>query len=108
MSAGYKDHAGNQRSGRVARPVKASARRKRSRALDDVLAGHAGLLDVIPDPVFAWGGGEGILSWNAAARELYGYTREQAVGQVSHELLQTGFPEDLTSQEVEAILAERG
>lgn len=33
-----------------------------------------------------------ITSWNAAAERLYGYTAAEAVGQITHALLQTRFP----------------
>jgi PAS domain S-box-containing protein len=36
-----------------------------------------------------------IAYWNRAAEVMYGFTREQAVGRLSHELLQTKFPEPL-------------
>ncbi len=34
-----------------------------------------------------------IIFWNRASEVLYGYTREQALGRISRELLQTKFPE---------------
>jgi PAS domain S-box-containing protein len=33
-----------------------------------------------------------IISWNKGAERLYGWTEQEAVGQISHELLQTSFP----------------
>src|SRR6266700_6931009 len=38
----------------------------------------------------------GVISfWNTGAETLYGYARAQAIGRVSHEFLQTVFPEPL-------------
>ena len=38
-----------------------------------------------------------IVFWSLGAEKLYGYTREEAVGQISHDLLGTQFPETLES-----------
>src|SRR5215204_2263347 len=50
---------------------------------------------------------EGIINfWNDAAEEFYGWKKEDAIGRVSHELLQTQFPGSL--KEIESELLERG
>ncbi len=36
-----------------------------------------------------------IVYWTTGAHELYGFTTEEAVGRLSHDLLQTVFPEEL-------------
>ena len=42
-----------------------------------------------------------IVQWTLGAENLYGYSRNEAIGQVSHELLQTEFPEPLEKIELE-------
>ncbi len=47
-----------------------------------------------------------IVLWNLGAEKLYGYTREEALGRLSHELLQTEFPEPL--EQIETKLYRTG
>jgi PAS domain S-box-containing protein len=47
-----------------------------------------------------------ILYWTHGAQELYGFTPEEAIGRMSHELLQTVFPEELSV--IEARLRASG
>ena len=47
-----------------------------------------------------------ILHWTAGCERLYGWAREEAVGQVVHELLQTKYP--VPRSEIVAALRERG
>ena len=68
------------------------AERKRG---EDVLRERANLLDLTHDTVFVRDASNVITFWNRGCRELYGWTREEAVGQVSHRLMQTTFPAPL-------------
>ena len=61
------------------------------------LAEQARLLDLSSDAILVRDAGDRITYWNKGASELYGFTREEAVGQVSHELLQTEFSARLKS-----------
>jgi PAS domain S-box-containing protein len=47
-----------------------------------------------------------ILYWNQGARHIYGWTAEEAAGQISHQLLQTRFPRPLP--DIEAIVLSDG
>jgi PAS domain S-box-containing protein len=60
------------------------------------------LLDFTNDVVIIWEmNGEGILYWNKAAESLYGYTREQALGRTTHDLLQTRLSGTISRMESE-------
>ena len=62
---------------------------------EGVLSEQARLLDLTHDTVFVRDMNDVITYWNRGAEELYGWKNGQAVGNVSHELLQTSFPEPL-------------
>ena len=59
------------------------------------LLGQAALLDVTHDAIFTRSPEGRILFWNRGAERLYGWSRDEAVGQNRHELLQTQFPTSL-------------
>ncbi|MGD9881307.1 MAG: sensor histidine kinase [Reyranella sp.] len=53
---------------------------------------HARLLDLTHDTIFVRNLDDVIVFWNRAATELYGWSREQAIGRKASDLLQTQFP----------------
>jgi PAS domain S-box-containing protein len=53
---------------------------------------QAQLLDLANDAIFVRGADDRISYWNKGAERLYGWTREEAVGQSTHDLLHTVFP----------------
>jgi PAS domain S-box-containing protein len=85
-----KDAAGHVvGASKVARDV---TERKR---VERAVAEQARLLDLSFDAIFVRDPADRITYWNDGARQLYGYTSEEALGRVSHELLRTKFPEAL-------------
>lgn len=60
---------------------------------EEELKRHAALLDISYEAIFSWSFEEGILSWNQGAERLYGYSRGEAAGKISHELLKTKHPQ---------------
>ena len=44
-----------------------------------------------------------IVFWSTGAERLYGWPRQEAVGQISHQLLATGFPKPLTELQSEFL-----
>jgi len=65
--------------------------RETERGLEQ-LRRQAEMLDVASEPIFAWDLDRGIVFWNKAAAETYGYTRDEALGRLNHELLATEAP----------------
>jgi two-component system CheB/CheR fusion protein len=64
---------------------------------------QAELLDLAYEPIFARDKGGRIIYWNRGASELYGYTAEEVLGRVSHEILQPGMhlPQEISDAALE-------
>lgn len=63
-----------------------------SQSREMVLREQAGLLDLTHDTVFVRDMSDVIVYWNRGAEELYGWKNREALGKVSHQLMQTIFP----------------
>jgi len=61
-------------------------------AIYDPAGRFANLLTLSYEPMLAWRLDGAIEFWNAGAERLYGYASEEAIGRISHALLQTKFP----------------
>jgi PAS domain S-box-containing protein len=61
------------------------------------LVEQARLLDLTNDAILVRDSDDRITYWNKGASELYGFSRDEALGRVSHELLRTAFPEPIES-----------
>ncbi|RUW86117.1 PAS domain-containing sensor histidine kinase [Mesorhizobium sp. M1E.F.Ca.ET.063.01.1.1] len=57
----------------------------------------AALLDLTKDTIFIRNMDDVITYWNRGAAELYGWSAEEAIGRVTHDLLRTRFPAPLTA-----------
>jgi PAS domain S-box-containing protein len=62
---------------------------------ENKLREQAALLDLAHDAILFRGLDSRILLWNRGAKDLYGWSAEEALGKVAHELLQTEFPDSL-------------
>jgi PAS domain S-box-containing protein len=62
------------------------------RQAEEELRQQAALLDLSHESIFAWKLDGGIVYWNRGSEKLYGFSREEAVGRISHELLKTVHP----------------
>jgi len=81
--------------GRVVGASKVARGITEQKQIEKALAERARLLDLSSDAIFVRDAADRVTYWNRSASELYGYSREEAVGRVSHELLRTEFPEPL-------------
>jgi PAS domain S-box-containing protein len=82
-------------AGRVIGASKVARDITERRQIEQALAERALLLDLSNDAILVRDGADRITYWNKSATELYGYSREEAMGRVTHELLRTEFPEPL-------------
>src|SRR5262249_20328464 len=72
----------------------------------DALRRHAALLELAHDAVLVRDMGGKIQYWNHGAEEMYGWNKDEAIGKMKQELLQTSFPSPL--KEIETELLARG
>jgi PAS domain S-box-containing protein len=61
--------------------------------VEEVLEERARLLDLTNDAILVRDASDRITFWNKGATDMYGFSRDQAIGRVSHDLFRTEFPE---------------
>ncbi|MEH1809059.1 diguanylate cyclase domain-containing protein [Nostoc sp.] len=71
-----------------------------------ILLEQAQLLDLAHDTIITCDLNGAICFWNQGAESMYGWTKAEALGQISHILLKTQFPQSLS--EIETELFEKG
>lgn len=67
---------------------------------------QASMLEQAHDAIFMWELGGPIVYWNAGAEQTYGFSKEEAIGQISHDLLRTLHP--IARSDFEQMLASEG
>jgi two-component system CheB/CheR fusion protein len=65
------------------------------------------LVELAHDPILIWDFDGGIVEWNRGSQELYGFTREEALGEPPEQLLST-IPEGVSFAEVRETLLRKG
>jgi PAS domain S-box-containing protein len=80
-----------------------TARKRAQEALRE----RAQLLDLTHDSIFVRDMNDAISFWNRGAEQLYGWSTEQALGQISHQLLRTIFPSPLEEIRSELLCTGR-
>ncbi len=73
---------------------------------EETLRERAALMDLAHDTIMVRKMDGTIRFWNRGAEEMYGYSQQEAIGRISHELLRTVFPQPLA--EIEATLLREG
>jgi len=77
-----------------------------SKAAEEEVRKQAELLRLAHDAIFVRDLESRVIFWNHGAENTYGWTAEEAMGRVTHELLQTRFPVSLEA--VDVALQEQG
>ena len=97
--------AGNDELALVGRAFNHAARQLQE--LYEELREQASLLSLTHDSIYVRDKNGIIRYWNRGAEVLYGWSAEQAVGEVAHELLKTVFPVPLEQIEAELLRSGR-
>jgi two-component system CheB/CheR fusion protein len=100
----------NKIDGVVATFLDTSGRHRAEEAMrlsEDRVRRESSLIALSRSPIFAWEFDGGIVEWNRGSEQLYGYTREEALGQRKEILLRTVVPGSSFAQ-LKKQLAETG
>ena len=82
-------------------------RPRRAAEAEAALAEHARLISLAHDAILVRElPADAIASWNEGASHMYGWSAEEAIGRIAHELFQTVFPRPL--HEILAVLGRTG
>jgi PAS domain S-box-containing protein len=65
--------------------------------MEEELRQQALLIELSYEPVLVWELQRGIVLWNRGCEQLYGFTKAEAIGRISHQLLHTVFPKSFES-----------
>ena len=92
----------------AARDLEERVRQRTAEAVESAAATReqAQLLDLAHDAIMSMDWDGSIRFWNRGAERMYGWSREEAIGKISHQLFQTAFPQPLAS--IEKVLSEQG
>jgi PAS domain S-box-containing protein len=86
-------------------------RKQTARALETqalLLREQADLLALVNETVIVRDPQDNVISWNRAAEEMYGFSRDESIGRVTHDLLETHFQIPETRESVRATLERDG
>ncbi len=73
---------------------------------EEILRKQATLLDLANDTIIVRDRNDLITYWNQGAVRIYGWKKEEAIGQLSHALFNTEFPQPL--EEIQEVFQEEG
>lgn len=77
------------------------------RASEERLRQEIRLVELSRSPIFVWDFDDGIVQWNRGSEQLYGYSRQEAIGSRKELLLQTEIPGS-SFESLRAMLLENG
>jgi len=80
----------------VARELPIETKLSEAEAASERAERLGGLLALSHEAMLMWKLNGSIEFWNAGAERLYGFAQEEAIGNISHALLQTKFPVEFT------------
>ena len=107
MSARRKQTQDELREARDDLDLRVQERTAELREANAALRERANLLDLTHDTVFVRDMDDVIKFWNKGAEDRYGWNREEAVGQVSHNIVRTVFPAPLPDIKAELVRTGR-